>query len=369
MGPFSLIWQLREVNVGKILYSLILAFLMLSFPIIISKTNAQTTAIFVDPASIQNEALTVGTTFTVNLNVADVTNLFTWQILMQFNSTVLSCENATYPTAGYIFGGLNQIPVSPIIDNTAGTVNFGATLLTQVASGSGIMCTIAFKVLAVGHSALAFSTPYGADTFLLDDALNVMTASVTNGFFSNEGAPPPERHDIAITGLSFSNNSPKQNETIVITVIVKNNGTAAENALSVKVSNGTTLIETQTVTSLAAGETKSLNYSWDTAGAPLGQNSITANATAVPGETDLGNNVKTGTVTVLSWTAKSVDINGDGIIVDMHDIAMVAWSFGTGPGDARWYDNRDLTGPQGVSDGIINEFDIAAVVKHWWKKP
>jgi hypothetical protein len=257
--------------VGKILYSLIFASLLLSFPIIMFKTNAQTTAIVVDPANIKNEALTVGTTFKVNLNVTAVTNLFTWQILMKFNSTLLSCENATYPSADYIFAGLNQIPVSPVIDNTAGTVNFGATLLTQVASGSGIMCVIAFKVLAVGHSALAFSTPYGADTFLLDDGLNVIPATVTNGFFSNEGAPPAERHDVAITDLSFSNNSPKQNETIVITVKVKNNGTAAENAFSVKVSNGTTLIKTQTVTSLVVGETKSLNYSWNTAGAQIGR--------------------------------------------------------------------------------------------------
>lgn len=246
---------------GKIHYSLIFAFLLLSFPIIISKTDAQATAIFVDPASVQNEALTVGTTFTVNLNVVDVQNLFTWQTLLQFNSTVLSCENATYPAAGYIFQGLGQIPVTAVIDNSAGTVTFGASLLSTTASGSGIMCTIAFKVLSVGQSPLTFSTPYGSDTFLLADTLDVIPATVTNGSFTNKGAPPQERHDIAITDLSFSNNSPKQNETIVITVIVKNNGTAAENAFSVKVSNGTTLIETQTVTSLAVNETKSLNYS------------------------------------------------------------------------------------------------------------
>jgi hypothetical protein len=173
---------------------------------------------------------------------------------------------------------------------------------------------------------------------------------------------------VSITSLSFSDNSPKQDDSIVITVVVKNNGTATEDAFDVKVSNGTTLIGTQTVTTLVAGDTKSLTYSWNTTDSPLGRNSITANATAVPGETDLSNNGKTGTVTVISSTAKTADINSDGRF-DMKDIAIVCWSFGTQPGDARWKDIADLTGSQGAPDGKVDQFDIATVVKHFWNKP
>ncbi|MCJ7768367.1 hypothetical protein MUP79_08255, partial [Candidatus Bathyarchaeota archaeon] len=112
----------------------------------------------------------------------------------------------------------------------------------------------------------------------------------------------------------------------------------------------------------------SIIFNWNTSGAPLGQSTISANATAVPGETDLSNNVKTGTVAVLSSTAKSADINGDGRF-DMRDIAIVCWSFGTSSGDARWRDSADITGSQGVPDGAVDQFDIAAVVKHFWNKP
>jgi len=463
-------------KVEKSQYVLVFAFLLLSFPVIMNSTFADATVMRVEPANIEDIA--VGQSFTVNLTVANVPALFTWQIMLLYNSTMLNCTGAVYPTEGGIFTGHTIIPVSAVIDNNAGSVTFGASLSgLDIVSGSGMMCQITFKVIATGTSGLDFSSPYGTDTFLLDGDLNVVVSSTENGFFSNGVTPPPTihdvaitnlsfsnnnpaqgdsvaitvvaqnngtvaestfdvkvsngttligtqtvtnlaagenktltfnwntagaptgantitanatsvpsetnlgnnvktgtvnvqpiRHDVGITSLSFSNNSPKQGDSIVITVVVKNNGTATENAFDVKVSNGTTLIGTQTVTSLAVGDTKSLTYSWNTTGSPLGQNTITANATAVPDETDLNNNVKTGTLTILSSTAKSADINSDGRY-DMKDIAIVCWSFGTQPGDARWKDIADLTGPEGAPDGKVDQFDIAAVVKHFWNKP
>ncbi|MCJ7768578.1 hypothetical protein MUP79_09330, partial [Candidatus Bathyarchaeota archaeon] len=77
----------------------------------------------VEPASIQNIA--VGQSFTVNLTVTNVLALFTWQILLYYNSTTLNCTGAVYPTADGIFTGHNIIPVSPVIDKNAGSVSFG----------------------------------------------------------------------------------------------------------------------------------------------------------------------------------------------------------------------------------------------------
>jgi len=460
---------------GKIHYSIILVLLLLLFPAILNRTFGDAgTVMRVEPAKIQN--ISVGQSFTVNLTVADVPALFTWQIMLFFNSTTLNCTGAVYPTIGGIFTGHTIIPVSPIIDNNAGSVSFGASLSgSDIASGSGVLCQITFKVNGTGTSDLKYSTPYGADTFLLDGDLNVVSSSLENGFFTNVPTPPPTRHDVAVTGLSFSNNNPiqgesitittvvlnngtvtestfdvrvsngtslidtqivtnlaaggsktltfiwntsgaplgqstitanatnipsetdlsnnfrtgtvtvqpirhdiavtglsfsdnnpKQGDSIVITVIVQNNGTVAETNFDVKVSNGTMLVGTQTVTSLSAGDNKTLTFNWNTSGAPLGQNTITANATAVPTETNLGNNVRTGVVTVLSSTAKSADINSDGRF-DMKDVALVCWSYGTHPGDTRWRDFADITGPQGVPDGVIDQYDIAAVVKNFWR--
>ena len=460
---------------GKTHYSLILVLLLLSCLTILDGTFADAgTSMRVEPANVQD--IPVGQTFTINLTVANVPALFTWQITLFFNSTTLTCTGAVYPTAGGIFTGHPIIPVSPIIDNNAGSVTLGASLMgLDSVNGSGVMCQITFNVNATGASDLNYSTPYGSDTFLLDGDLNVVSSSLENGFFTNVPTPPPTRHDVAVTGLSFSNNnpiqgesititvavlnngtvtestfdvkvsngtsvvgtqtvtnlaaggsnnlmfswntsgaplsqntitanattipgetnlsnnvktgtvtvqpirhdialtglsfsnnSPKQGDSILITVIVQNNGTATENTFDVKVSNGTGQIGTQTVTSLSAGNSKTLTFNWNTSGAPLGQNTITANATAVPTETSLGNNAKTGTVTVLSSTTKSADVNSDGRF-DMKDIALVAWSYGTHPGETRWRALADVTGPQGVPDDVIDQFDIAAVVKNFWR--
>ena len=338
---------------------LLFALLIIAFQVAVYKTYAQTTAIFVDPAKVENVA--VGNNFTVNLNVSDVQNLFTWQIFLQFNASVLSCEKAEYPAVGYIFAGQGQIPVTPIIDNSAGTVAFGASLLTTTVSGSGIMCTITFKVLSVGQSPLDFSTPYGSDTFLLNDALETIPAIVRNGFFTNVPAPPQERHDVALTSISLSNDHPKQGDNVTITVHALNNGTVTE-TFNVEVAVDSTLIETQAVTSLRAGSDKTLTFIWNSSTASVGKHTITATTTGVPADADPTNDVKSATITVISATGPSTDVNGDGH-VDMEDIGEVAHAFGTREGDTRWNPSADLNG-----DGVVNLFDVAAVAQDFWKQ-
>lgn len=282
---------------GKTHQLLALAFLLVSLPIIMSKTFADATVMRVEPANIEN--IPVGQSFTVNLTVTDVPALFTWQAMLLYNSTVLNCTGAGYPTVGGIFTGHTIIPVAAVIDNEEGSVTFGASLSgLDIVSGSGMMCQINFTVNAIGTSGLDFSSPYGEDTFLLDGDLNVVASSIQNGVFSNAPTPPPTRHDVAITSLSFSDDNPTQGDSIVVTLAVKNNGTIAEDTFDVEVSNGTTLIGAQTVTDLAAGDSNTLTFNWNTSGAPTGANTITANATSIPGETELGNNIKTGTVNV-----------------------------------------------------------------------
>jgi len=339
-------------------FLLILICLTLSFSAILNKALAvDGTTLYVDPVTVQD--VPVGGAFKINVVVGDVQNLFTWQIKLLFNSTVLNCTTAVYPATGGIFQGKSIIPVTPTIDNSVGFVLYGASLMgADSASGSGILCEISFKVLAVGKSDLEFSSPYGGDTFLLDVELELIPATIQGGFFAN--IPVPLR-DIAVTVLSLSNNRPKEGENVSISVTVLNNGSEAE-SFDISLSYDDNLIETQTVTSLAPGGTATLTFTWNTTGVPLGSHTIKAQASSVPGETNVVNNVKTATVTVLSPVALPTDINGDGV-VDMKDVGAVARAFGESPGRPRWDPALDING-----DGVIDLMDLALIARDFGKR-
>lgn len=341
----------------KIYVSLILACLLFAFPIIINEARAVNgTIIYVDPPIVED--VSIGETFKVNLSVTDVVALYTWQAKLLFDPSVLNCAEAAYPMTGGIFEGKSVIPVSPEIDNSEGYVLFGASLIgLDSASGSGILCEITFEVLAMGESPLEFSS-YGAQTFLLDEFLEIITATVQDGYFAN--IPTPS-HDVAITDLSLSDDRPLQNDSVTITVRALNNGTVAE-TFNVSVFYSGILIETQTVTSLGIGEEETLTYTWDTTGVPLGSHTIRAEADVVPGETNTANNIRTTTAIVLSPTGISTDVNGDGK-VDMRDIGEVAVAYGTDMDHPRWNSRADVNG-----DGVVNLLDIALTAHDFGKE-
>jgi len=105
-------------------------------------------------------------------------------------------------------------------------------------------------------------------------------------------------HDIAVTGVSPSPTEVASGENVTITVDVKNEGTVVE-TFEAKVYFNNTLIDTQTVTTLAAGNSEALEFVWDTSNAAEGTYVIKAEVTTVMGETDTDDNVLSDvTVTV-----------------------------------------------------------------------
>jgi hypothetical protein len=144
------------------------------------------TVLYIDPANVSHVA--VGSNFTLTVNVDNVANLFTWQICVQFDPSVLNCVQAVYPSSGdYIFAGKTQVQIPPIIDNTAGNVTLGASLMgDDSASGNGSLCEITFNVTVVGESSINFSQPYGDQTFLLDVNMSPIPVTLQNSAFSND---------------------------------------------------------------------------------------------------------------------------------------------------------------------------------------
>ncbi len=129
------------------------------------------------------------------------------------------------------------------------------------------------------------------------------------------------------------------------------------------------LIETQNVT-LTNGGSTTVSFTWNTTGIAKGNYTISANATSVPGETNITDNSLTDGWIIVAMIG---DITGppetggwpDGKC-NIRDIALVASKFGVEYPDPRFDPNCDLTGPTiGVPDGKINIRDIALVATHF----
>jgi hypothetical protein len=95
--------------------------------------------------------------FTVRVNVADVTALVSWQFNITFNPAVLQ---AVIVWEGPFLKQLNPPGttfLAPAIDNTAGWVTSGAVLKSYASggvTGSGVLATVCFKAIAEGNSVL-----------------------------------------------------------------------------------------------------------------------------------------------------------------------------------------------------------------------
>lgn len=145
----------------------------------------------VKPASIINTALIPGTTFLINCSIESISDLSAWQITLHFDPSILNCTSAILP-ADHVFAGKSFLPLTPVIDNTAGSILDGATLLGAATTfnGNGILCQIQFKVMGFGHSSLTYSDPSTGDTLLLDSNSEPIPLIVQNGYFSNVVSPP-----------------------------------------------------------------------------------------------------------------------------------------------------------------------------------
>lgn len=115
--------------------------------------------------------------FTVNITVANVVNMYCWQVIIYFDATILNCTGAEYPT-DHVFAGKQFIPLSPTIEPDY--IMFAATIYYEedLFSGNGTLCQITFIGKAVGTSDLEFDP---VDTCLLDYDLATIDGTTEQG--------------------------------------------------------------------------------------------------------------------------------------------------------------------------------------------
>ena len=270
-----------------------------------SITVAGNTTLYIDPPQIAG--LNVGDTFQINVTVSNVIDLYGWQFSLYYRGDVL---NATEVTDGPFLKTHpdtdEPIFLKPVVTDaynaTHGLIIASGTLV-QVeggVSGSGTLATVTFKIKEPASSTLHLT-----DTKLVDSA----------GPFGNliphtteEGEVHWGLRDVAVVGVEISATKIYEGHTLSIDVVVANNGDHTE-TFDVATYYDSNIISSKPVNDLTPGSQSTLTFLWDTTGVEPSTYVIKAEAEAVPGETNLDDNVLIdGFVTVRSYALFLVKI-------------------------------------------------------------
>lgn len=124
----------------------------------------------------------------------------------------------------------------------------------------------------------------------------ILVASVLTGYYLGFFGNP--RHEVIVSSVTAPNLA-NQGDSVSISIVALNNGTETE-TFGINVTDDGTFVQNQNVTSLAAGNTTTLTFTWNTAGDAAGNHTITSTVVPAAGQTNLKNNSMSTTVQLLA---------------------------------------------------------------------
>jgi general secretion pathway protein D len=137
----------------------------------------------------------------LDIDIADVADLYAWQFDLTFNPAVLAAVSIT--EGAFLVGGGSTFFLEGTIDNTSGSIAATTDTLIGAISGvtgGGTLATVVFQALASGTSPVTL-----ANVILLDSGLADITGSSTIDGTVNVGAsaiPEPATWLMLATGLA-----------------------------------------------------------------------------------------------------------------------------------------------------------------------
>ena len=154
-----------------------------------TSVNAQETIVYIDPPSLLIPQ--VGETFSINVSIGDVTNLFGYDFILWYNTTMMDALSVEWSAGHFltpILKPTNIFKVKTIEDNfneTTGAVRVVATLIGDEPpkNGSGVLVTITFNTTTTdGPSPLKLYWPgFVYPVKLSDPNGNPIPSNATDG--------------------------------------------------------------------------------------------------------------------------------------------------------------------------------------------
>jgi hypothetical protein len=298
-AAFSRIQRSPKVSIYKTVILILILLISLLSLMFHSSAEATTTTLYVDPATSK---VLVDKTFTVNISIANVTNLYGWEFVLYYNNTMLNgteiIEGPFLRTHGSTF--FNITDFNDAYNVTHGRVWATGVLLGNVSgvNGSGVLASITFMCKEFGSSILQL-----VDTTLGDPEGAPITHTAVGGLV--ETWP----RNIAIKSVTPSTYEAYEGQVISIAVAVKNEGNYTE-TFNVTAYYDDKVIETRTVRDLAPWAETTVTLNWDTIGVPPESNyTIKAEASVLSGETNTTDNTFTnGAVRIKTVVVKIVEL-------------------------------------------------------------
>jgi len=268
-------------------------------------------------------------TFLLDRNGGDVTSSYT------FNIAHYKYTGPAGPAQTHDIAVTNVAPSSTsVIENASLSINvtvanngdFTETFDAGVkANGTNVALNQTVTNLA-SHASTTLTFVWNTTTFVLGSysivAIAGPVAGETNTADNSRSGGivrivvPSADHDVSVTIVAPMNTAVGQGFTLNVSVTVANNGLFTETFDVAIYANETQAAPSQTVTDLNAGQNATLIFRWNTTGWIIGNYTLSATATPVPGEPNTANNTLVfGNINVML----TGDANGDGI-VNMRDI-------------------------------------------------
>ena len=157
---------------GIILMLVLIGMISLVFSVQLAKSETLP-EIFITP---EESTANIGETFTVNVNISDAEGVFSWEIKVRFDPTILVVSD--YESGGFLEQAGSTLPIKFVNYSYMGYVILGLTLSQPgSANGNGTLAKITFKVLSPGYSPIQLY-----DTLLYNEELTEIPHKTSDGF-------------------------------------------------------------------------------------------------------------------------------------------------------------------------------------------
>jgi len=313
----------------------------------------------------------VGDTFIANVTVINVTKLFSWQLNITWDPSMLDLLSMTLPP-DHVFSGwmYYTAPASPDINHTAGYVVWSVLSGSGEPSfnGTGTLAQLEFNITHAPNLGETIACTITIDTegrfnsYLLDPNVNEIPFTPVDGNYKYIGVVC--ERNVAILNVTLSKTLIGQGRCMDVNVTIENRGNSTGN-FNVTVYANTTIIAylLENIT-LAANKAITVTCTWNTTGFNKGNYTISVYIPPVSNETELTDNIFVdGHVYVGCFC--DVDANGK---VEAKDIALIINAYGKTEKSSGWYAPTWYANYDVDCNGKVEAKDIAYAIANYGNK-